>query len=295
MKIALIANPCSSGKKGKKQLPVVERELKSKEIEHDLFLTEYHLHAISIAEKLRIDEYDAVVCMGGDGTNYQVLNGLLKSRDAEEIPPLGIIPVGRGNSFAKDLDIETIQDGIEALVRQEPKKVDICSFTQSGDLHYFINLIGFGFVTDVAETARRFRYLGDFSYIVGVLLRTIRLGFHEMELEVDGETISARNCFVEFCNSRFTGGNMLMAPDARIDDGYFDIVIVGPVSRTGLISTFPKLFKGTHGSNIAVTFVKAKRAVIQTTPQKTLLPDGEIFGTTPTEINIHPKLLSYFV
>ncbi|MCP4677155.1 MAG: diacylglycerol kinase family lipid kinase [Deltaproteobacteria bacterium] len=295
MKIALIVNPCSSGKTGKKQLPVVERELKSREIEYDLFVTEHHLHAVSIAEELPIEDYDGIACMGGDGTNCQVLNGLLKSRDPEEIPPLGIIPTGRGNSFVKDLDIETVQDGIEALARRTPRKVDVCSFTQGEDHHYFINLMGFGFVTDVAETAGRFRHLGSFSYVVGVLLRTIRFGLHEMELQVDGETISARNCFVEFCNSRFTGGNMLMAPDAVIDDGYFDIVIVGAVSRFSLIATFPKLFKGTHGSNSAVTFIKGKKAVIQTTPQKTLLPDGEVFGTTPTEINIHPKLVRYFV
>ena len=87
---------------------------------------------------------------------------------------------------------------------------------------------------------------------------------------------------------------MLMAPEAQIDDGLFDAVVLAPLSRLSLISTFPKIFKGTHGENPAVQFIKAKTARIRTQPQKILLPDGEIFGTTPTEINILPRLVRYF-
>jgi diacylglycerol kinase family enzyme len=113
-------------------------------------------------------------------------------------------------------------------------------------------------------------------------------------LEIDGNVISAKNCFVEICNSRYTGGNMLMAPEAQIDDGLFDAVVLAPLSRLSLISTFPKLFKGTHSENPAVQFIRAKSASVHTQPQKNLLPDGEIFGTTPTEITILPHRVRYF-
>ena len=85
-----------------------------------------------------------------------------------------------------------------------------------------------------------------------------------------------------------------MAPEAQIDDGLFDVVVLAPLSRLSLISTFPKLFKGTHSENPAVQFIQAKLARVYTQPQKILLPDGEIFGTTPTEINILPHLVRYF-
>lgn len=88
---------------------------------------------------------------------------------------------------------------------------------------------------------------------------------------------------------------MLMAPEAEVDDGLFDAVVVSPLSRVSLIATFPKIFKGTHGQNPAVRFIKGKSASVYTEPQKTLLPDGEIFGTTPTEITILPRLVKYFV
>jgi diacylglycerol kinase (ATP) len=87
---------------------------------------------------------------------------------------------------------------------------------------------------------------------------------------------------------------MLMAPEAKIDDGLFDAVVVSPLSRTSLMATFPKIFKGTHGQNPAVRFIKGKSATVYTQPQKALLPDGEILGTTPTEITIMPHLVKYF-
>ena len=131
--------------------------------------------------------------------------------------------------------------------------------------------------------------------MIGVLYRLLGLTFHDMVLEIDGEVIRGKNCFVEICNSKYTGGNMLMAPEAAIDDGLFDAVVLSPLSRLSLISTFPKIFKGAHGKNPAVRFIKARSASVTTQPQKILLPDGEIFGTTPTDIAILPGLMRFFI
>jgi len=157
-----------------------------------------------------------------------------------------------------------------------------------------VNLMGFGFVTDVAGTAAGFNYLGDLSYVTGVLYRTMGLRFHKMTLEIDGEVITGENCLVEFCNSRYTGGDMMIAPEARIDDGFFDVVILSPLSRMSLLHTFPKIFKGTHGDNPAVRFIRGRSASVRTDPAKALLPDGEVFGTTPTEVTILPRHVRYF-
>ena len=294
MRIALIANSRSKEVKNQHIRPELENKLSRRKIGFDLFTTRHHGHAFEIMRQISVAEYDAIVTMGGDGTNYQVLNGMLKFHGDRQLPPLGILPVGRGNSFARDLQIFDIEDGLAALSRQAPRQVDVCRFSQNGDAFYFVNLMGFGFVTDVAKTAARFKWAGDFSYVIGVFHRLLGLSFHELVLEIDGKVISDKNCFVEICNSRYTGGNMLMAPDARIDDGLFDAVVLAPLSRLSLISTFPKIFKGAHGENPAVQFIQATSARIYTQPAKTLLPDGEIFGTTPTEIRILPQRVSYF-
>jgi YegS/Rv2252/BmrU family lipid kinase len=218
----------------------------------------------------------------------------MQYHDPATLPPLGIIPVGSGNSFARDLGICTTADGIRALIRGRTRPVDVCSFTQDGQPWYFVNLTGFGFVTDVAQTAHQWKRCGDFSYVLGVFRRMLGLRFHRMELVIDGMRIEGENCFVEFCNSRYTGGRMLMAPDAKIDDGWFDVVVVGPMSRRSLMATFPRIFKGTHGQNPAVRFYRAKTASVKTDPPKTLLPDGECFGSTPTQVAIDPRRVRYF-
>jgi YegS/Rv2252/BmrU family lipid kinase len=295
MKIALIANSRSSGVSEENLLPELENKFKKHHIAFELLRTQYHDHATQLVKQISMREYDAIVSMGGDGTNFQVLNSVLKYHGDSEIPPLGILPCGRGNSFARDLQLFSAEDGIDALRRQTTRAVDVCQFSQNQTTHYFVNLMGFGFVTDVAKTAARFKWAADFSYVIGVFYRLMGLAFHQMTLEIDGEVISGQNCFVEICNSKYTGGNMLMAPEAAIDDGLFDAVVVSPLSRASLIATFPKIFKGTHGQNPAVKFIKGKSAAVYTEPQKSLLPDGEIFGATPTEITILPRLVKYFV
>ena len=295
MRIALIANPASGGGLGAKQIPDIKNWLQAKQIEYDLFLSDYHTHHIQTCARLDIKKYEAVVSIGGDGTNFQMLNGLLSAFAPNDLPVLGILPVGSGNSFAKDLGIHRLEDGLAAISGRNTRAVDVCSFSQNNTRHYFVNLTGLGFVTDVAHTAHKFKVLKDFSYIIGVLHRTIGLAFHEIELIADGKHYSGQNCFVEFCNSRYTGGNMLMAPHAKIDDGLMDIVIAGKLSRLSLLKTLPKLFKGTHIHHNAVTYVQAKKAIIKTCPEKKLLPDGEIFGSTPTTVEVHPRLVRYCI
>lgn len=295
MKIALIANSRSIHIRDHRLSPDLEKALKVNHIRFDLLSTQYHGHASELIRQLALQDYDAVVSMGGDGTNYQVLNGLLKYHSDESLPPLGILPAGRGNSFARDLQIFDLEDGIAALKSQFTRNVDVCCFFQNETPYYFVNLIGLGFVADVAQTAARFKWAADFSYVIGVWYRLLGLSFHEMILEIDGKVIQGKNCFVEICNSRYTGGSMLMAPEAQIDDGHFDVVLLSPLSRLSLIATFPKIFNGTHVKNSAVRCIQAKSASISTHPQKKLLPDGEFFGTTPTKISILPRQVRYFI
>ncbi|VEN75467.1 conserved hypothetical protein [Candidatus Desulfarcum epimagneticum] len=294
MRIAIIASGLLTGKDARRQMSGVEKRLEEEKIDFDVHIARRHNHAMEIAAGLPLSEYDAVAPMGGDGTNFQVLNGLARSAGPEGPPPLAILPAGRGNSFARDLGIENMDDALSALARGRLRRVDVCRFSQGPEAYYFINLMGVGFVADVARTASRLRWLGTAGYVAGVLYRTASLSFYEMELEIDGEATLEKNCFVEICNSRYTGGDMLMAPEAEIDDGLFDVVIVRPLSRAGLLWTLPKIFKGTHGENPAARFQRAKSLKIRTEVKKALLPDGELFGSTPARVDVMPGMARYF-
>lgn len=294
MKLALIVNPCSGDHNGTRKLPAIKAFLNKNKIHYDLHISAYQDHILEICSALDIGSIDGIAAVGGDGTNFHVINGLLASFEPADIPPIGILPAGSGNSFAKDLQIRTLETGLAALIRGCSKKVDVCSFTQKPNKIYFTNMAGLGFVTDAADTAQRFKFLKNASYIIGVLYRIMKPSFYHMELTIDGRVITGENCFVEFCNSRYTGGNMLMAPAAKIDDGLMDVVVAGRLSRTDMIAALPKIYKGTHIEHPAVQVIKAKKATIRTIPPKTLLPDGEILGTTPATVQVHPGLLRYF-
>ncbi len=293
MKIALIVNPCSGGKKGRTVLSQVENILSLNGIDYHIHVSQYHNHLQQIASDLDIKKYDAVVVMGGDGTNFHVLNGLLSKFEPRDIPPVGIIPVGSGNSFARDLNIYSLEDGIRSILEKKSKWIDVCSFTQLENTFYFVNLLGAGFVTDVAQTAAKFKIFKDFSYIIGVLCQAASLDCPYMEFEIDGKVIAGNFCFFECCNSKYTGGGMLMAPDAKINDGLMDIIIAGKFSRINLLATLPRIFTGTHIQVPLIRHFKARQVKIKTCPDKTLLPDGEIFGKTPTTIKVHHKMVRY--
>ncbi|MFH1157040.1 MAG: diacylglycerol kinase family protein [Pseudomonadota bacterium] len=294
MTLLLIANPAAGGKRGRNRIPEIEAALKNQGVDCDILVTGYHRHAETLLRDVAIDRYDGIVSIGGDGTNYHVLNGLIKYHPDEPLPALGVIPVGSGNSFAMDLGIFSAWEGIKALVSGVTCPVDVLRFTQGKEFFYSVNLMGAGFVTDVAQTASRLKKLGDMSYVFGVIHRALNLEFYRADLYIDGKRYCEDQCLIEFCNSRYTGGKMLIAPEARIDDGLMDVVMVSKLSRRNLLATFPKIFKGTHGSNPAVRILRAREVILSTIPPKKLLPDGELFGTTPVKVTVLPGKVRYF-
>jgi diacylglycerol kinase (ATP) len=205
VRIAIIASGLLTGKDARRQMSGVEKRLGREKIDFEVHIAGRHNHAMEIAAGLPLSEFDAVAPMGGDGTNFQVLNGLARAAGPDPPPPLAILPAGRGNSFAKDLGIENMDDALNALARGRLRSVDVCRFFQGPEPYYFINLMGVGFVADVARTSSRLRWLGTAGYVAGVLHRAAALSFYEMELEIDGEVFLEKNCFVEICNSRYTG------------------------------------------------------------------------------------------
>ena len=116
----------------------------------------------------------------------------------------------------------------------------------------------------------------------------------KIELNIDGKPIKRKAVFVEICNSKYTGGDMMMAPDAEIDDGLLDIIILNKVSRRKLLSLFPLLFKGDHVKDDTVEVFKGKDISLKSNYPLALTPDGETFGETPIDITIHSKKIKMF-
>lgn len=230
---------------------------------------------------------------GGDGTNMVVVDALLSRPGNPPLPKLVLFPAGRGNSVAKDLHCTDLDRTIHALNNPTIRAVDVARYTAGGASGHFLNCLGMGFVTEVDRTATSLRYLGDLSYVLGVLHRTIRLRHHRFHLEMDGHVVDDDLCFIDVMNTTKTGGEMMLAPDAEIDDGLLDVVWVSRINRRSLIGTFPKIFKGTHETNPAVHIRKAASITITSPEPKPLLPDGDRLGSTPVTVSVLPRHIRY--
>jgi len=221
-----------------------------------------------------------------DGWNTEGISG---EGDPDPIPfPIGQIPVGTGNSFIRDLGIETPDEAAEAILGGTTRPVDLGTLSCSAGRYVFINLLGAGFVSSVAHRAGRYKRWGALSYVIGVLQETIALAPGQLTLTVDGTTVQREALFVEICNSRYTGGDMCMAPDAIIDDGLLDVVVMSRVTRRKLLTLFPRIFSGTHVQDPVIEVFRGRSIQVETDTPWLLTPDGETFGSTPIVVNVLP-------
>lgn len=294
MKILLIYNALAAHKRAKKILPQVESYFKEREIDFDLRLTEYPRHAVEIAKNANFKDYDGVVAAGGDGTLFEVVNGYFQNPSETRIP-LGVLPTGTGNAFAKDLDLDASHwmVALEVIKLNKPRKVDVGVFHTEGKKYYFLNIMGLGFVADVTKTAHRLKLFGNVSYTLGVLFQTAFLKAHQMKVELDGKVLEGENIFVEISNTRYTS-NFLMAPKAEIDDGLLDVTLVKKLNRRRLLKCFPLIFTGEHISLEEVDQFKAKKIEIVTDVPKIITPDGELLGTTPVRVECLHRAIEVF-
>jgi YegS/Rv2252/BmrU family lipid kinase len=295
MKILYLNNPASGHKNGAKYFPLILETLKKRNIDFDSVQTKYAGHGTEIVKGINFDHYDGLVVSGGDGTLFEAVNGYFANQSAKRIP-IGVIPIGRGNAFARDLDLvpERWEESCDVIQSGKTKKVDVGRFTTGGKEYYFINILGFGFVTDIAGTAHKLRIFGDLSYLLGVFYQTIALKSYALRMEADGKIIERENVFVEISNSRYTGKDFLMAPAAKIDDGLLDITLLNKISRPHVLQCLPKIFTGTHGTMKEVEMFQARHLKIETNPPKTLTPDGQLMESTPIEVTCLPKSIEVF-
>ncbi len=295
MKILLVYNNFAGNGRAKGLLPQVESLFNKYQVDFDLALTDYPEHGIEIVGNADFSQYDGIIAAGGDGTLFEVINGYYKNISVKRIP-IGVLPVGTGNAFAHDLDLDNtkIEEAIEIISSQKLRKVDVGKFVTHGQDYYFLNIIGAGFVVDANKTAKYFKFLGDIAYTIGVLYRILVLKFTKLRLEIDGKKIETKSTFIEVSNTRYTGSDFLMAPTAEIDDGLLDITLVKKISRIRLLKGLVKIKTGDHVHLDEIDTYKAKHIKIESDEPKVLTPDGELLGITPVEISCLKHAIEVF-
>lgn len=236
-----------------------------------------------------LDGVDGVISAGGDGTLFETLNGLYRN-PARVRPPLGIVPVGTGNAFARDIGLMPGEwrKAVELIRHGRRRAIDVGRVECPDGVFYFLNIIGAGLPADAMRTARPLRFLGNAAYTVATLWHVLRLKSRPMELIIDDKIITEDTVFVEIANTRYTGTAFLIAPEASFEDGLLDVVTLRRLPRARLLRLFPTIYQGSHVREPEVAVMQARTIEIRSPAGLPLAPDGEIQGRTPATIRCLP-------
>ena len=238
------------------------------------------------------------LAVGGDGTGFEIVNGLFPRADRGERPALAFLPLGTGNSFLRDFSADGTENASESLLAAQSRPCDVIRLTHREGELYFINLLTLGFAADVAAvTNRRFKRLGELGYVLGVLTCLARLNRRAFPLRAD-KAIEAdrRRClFLAFSNSKFTGGKMMIAPNADATDGLIEYVRWGPIGRIGLLRNFPRLFDGTHIHHPMASRAGVQRIDFELDGPVDVMIDGESLHLECQSLDILPGALDVLV
>jgi diacylglycerol kinase (ATP) len=297
-KFLAIVNPAAGGgKSGQLAARMLERVRSS-----GINLTVAHTTRAGEATEIARQAYRAgmrnFLAVGGDGTSFEIINGLFPEAETQGRPTLGLLPLGTGNSFLKDFTKRGVEHTIAALQKNSRRPCDIIRLRHAQGELYFLNLLTLGFPADVAETTnRRFKRWGELGYILGVFTRLVQLEHlafpHRLSEKKEQDRDPA--LFLSFNNSKFTGGHMMIAPNADPTDGLIEYVRWGPIGRLGLIWTLPRLFTGTHIHHLKASRAATKRIDFELAGPANVMVDGESMRLQCQSLEILPAALDVIV
>jgi len=291
----IILNPFAGKGKAFRSIRKIEKFFNKHQMQFEMTITDSPKQAINIALESANKGFEYIVAAGGDGTINEVLNGIMKSNNPEEIK-LGIIPVGGGNDFIKNIDYpKKIEKQVKLLRRRITKKVDIGQVED----YCFINTLGIGFDAQVAITYSKSKtFDGSAGYMKAIMKTLIKCKSYPVEIQINDISIKGDKLFVSVGNGKCCGGKFLLTPDAKIDDGVFDFCIIDKLTRREIIKFLPKVIKGKHINLPMVTMLKGKEIIVKSDEDLPLYLDGEIPNLTDRkniDIKIIPKMINLIV
>ena len=297
-KYLAIVNPAAGGGRLTKLLGPALARLRAAGLQIESVETAALGHASDITRKAWVEGYRKFISVGGDGTSYEIINGLFPRADSAEPPTLAFLPLGTGNSFLRDFSDKGVEYAMESLIAGRSRKCDVLRLRhQDGVLHY-INILSIGFSADVATLRmRRFSTWGEIGYQAAIFICLARFRRQPFPLTVDGEqNIDRRSClFLTFNNSKFTGGTMMIAPTAEVDDGLIEFVRWGPIGRIGLIRNLSGLYDGTHIKHPLAEVRKVRHIDFHLDAPVDVMIDGEVLTLHCQSLDVLPAAMNVVV
>jgi YegS/Rv2252/BmrU family lipid kinase len=299
--VCLVVNPAAGGGRAGRLAPEAERALRA----HGLVVRRVDTRDLEHARELAVEAAgrgETVVALSGDGmigALADVLRGLPQA-------VLGVIPGGRGNDLARVLGIPDDREAAAAIIAAgHTRAVDLG--TVDGNEHVngsgpggggqaFVGIASAGFDSDANRIANQApAWLGGLVYVYGALRALIswKPARFEIELDPPGERREFTAFTVGACNSKTYGGGMRAAPDAMLDDGLLEVVVLESIGKLAFLTRIlPKVFKGTHVREPCVSVFRAKEIALSADRAFTMYADGDPIGELPLRVRALPGAIT---
>lgn len=299
----VIANPKAGKNKVLEEWHLIDKALKDAGVVFDSVFSKSKYHSIELAVKAVRDGYRNIIAVGGDGTIHEVVNGIFLQK---EVPTddirLGVIPAGSGNDWVKMYGIpadyvkcaEIIAAG--RVVKQDIFRVDVVE-SKVKQSRFMINGSGVGLDAVICRECNAMKEKGQsgkWIYVKAAAKSFLKMSPKLFRVEVDGEIFfKGKALSVALANGVYSGGGMIQAPDAVMDDGMVNVTVIGNMSRAKILVRFKELFSGRiyQIPDIYHTVGKSARIFIEG-DEFPVEVDGEVIGGTPVELAVLPKALS---
>lgn len=285
--LGLLCNPTSGGGRGGKIKEQVISHLQSQELDF-LDLSGVNADAAKMNLKaLDLERISNLIVIGGDGLVHLAIQKLARST-----VPLLIIPAGTGNDFARSLGLNINQPLENLSLLNEMKSTGVDLGLVAGE--YFAQILSTGFDSLVNERANQMRFIrGRMKYNVAIAQVLSTFKPRSYSFRVDEVHLESKAMLIAVSNGKSYGGGMMISPMSDLQDGYLDVMILGPVSRFEFLRVFPKVYSGSHINHPAVKFLKAKNVAISA--NAVAYADGERVGDLPIEVSIVEKCLRVLI
>ena len=278
--------------KGRTIAELAKQRLAEASVQLDIHFTQAAGHARQLAEEANLSDYDCLCVVGGDGTVHEVVGGLMRRAKGCKSIPVALIPGGTGNTLHRDVGCTDFDAAVSAILHGETRQIDVVKVNTGGQSHYCVNIVGWGGISDINLKAERLRRFGQSRYLLAALWQITRPMNRHAVVRLDDEVLEGKFQFVIGCITKSTGTGMLLAPDALIDDGKVDVIVLRDVSRYQLLKTLRRVFDGDHVELPFVEYRQVRHFSIDAEPSSLNL-DGEVKGMTPLEAEVIPNALPF--
>jgi diacylglycerol kinase (ATP) len=248
--------------------------------------------SIALTEHLRTfigknPDCEGIIAVGGDGLMHIIVQIAVPAQI-----PFTLIPAGTGNDFVRTLgwSLDSLDAQLTKVITTSPTSIDLGLV----DGEWFGAILSTGFDSIVNEKANTMQWpKGPMKYNAAIAIELPRFKPRHYEITLDDRTISTEAMLIAVANGRSYGGGMLVCPNAHIQDGLFDVMILQPVSKVEFIKVFPRVFSGTHLSHQAVQIVRSKSVSIDSV--SIAYADGERIGQLPVTAECIPDAAQTWV